>query len=117
MRLTCRYTLLFLIVAFFVNLGNSQLKPYSAGRLSLPWAEVIFTPGAAKRISAKQASTMGYRNVKVYRGGISDWWRNGRQPLSISADYLHQMMKRNVFPVVIDIRPQGLVEAEGFIPG
>ena len=36
--------------------GRSHDKPYSAGRLSLPWAVVILIPLAANRRSQKHAS-------------------------------------------------------------
>ncbi|MBI5141461.1 MAG: hypothetical protein HZA20_04610 [Nitrospirae bacterium] len=66
--------------------------------------------------AARKARAMGYRNVKVYVGGIEDWIRAGKQPAIRPAENLSAAIRDDASPIIIDVRPRGEVSS-GFIPG
>jgi rhodanese-related sulfurtransferase len=71
---------------------------------------------ATAQSAARKAKAMGYRNVRVYAGGIDDWIRAGRQPALRPAENLAVAIRDDASPIIIDVRPRGET-GSGFIPG
>jgi rhodanese-related sulfurtransferase len=65
--------------------------------------------------SAYKAEQLGYRNIKVYAGGVPDWEANGGI-LSVSTDYIDKLLAEKADVVLFDARPERTAE-KGMIPG
>jgi len=66
--------------------------------------------------ATRTAREKGFKNARIYRGGLSDWWKKGKQPISLSKEYLKKMMDAGAYPVILDMRSPGAMK-KGFIPG
>ena len=66
--------------------------------------------------ATREARRRGFKNVRLYRGGLSDWWLRGKQPVSISNDYLKRLIENDAYPVILDLRPAERLR-DGFLPG
>lgn len=65
--------------------------------------------------SAKQAESMGYKNVKVFAGGLPGWLREPGNYASVSLEYVQQELDENK-AVLIDARPKKAKFDKGHIP-
>lgn len=59
--------------------------------------------------SARKAEKLGYKNVKVFHGGLPNWKKANNLVVS-SPDYLKQAMDQNMPVVVIDLRDKATAQ-------
>ena len=66
--------------------------------------------------SLRKAETLGYRNVKVYPGGVPEWLEKNVGVLA-PAFLQDAWIAKDIPHVLVDVRPASTVARDGFIPG
>ena len=66
--------------------------------------------------SLRKAEAMGYRNVKVYPGGVPEWLERNVGVLA-PAFLQEAWIAKDIPHVLVDVRPASTVARDGFIPG
>ncbi|MBK9675991.1 MAG: sulfurtransferase [Betaproteobacteria bacterium] len=66
--------------------------------------------------SLRKAEALGYKNVKVYPGGVPEWLEKNVGVLS-PAFLQDAWIAKDIPHVLVDVRPASTVARDGFIPG